>query len=60
MLCNVGKTEKMIRVFVALVSAGLGYTVSPWFYIVTAIMLVTSALGYCPISQLLGINACKK
>ncbi len=59
MLCNVGKTEKMIRVFVALVTAGLGYTVSPWFYIVTAIMLVTSALGYCPITHLLRINTCK-
>ena len=57
---NVGKTDKIIRVTVAVIAAYLGYTISPWFYIITAIGLLTAATGFCALYPLLKINTSKK
>jgi fatty acid desaturase len=58
MKCNVGMKERMVRIIVAIIAIGLGYLVSPWFYIITLIGFGTALLGYCPVSHLLGINTC--
>ena len=60
MKCNVGKKDKIIRIIVALIAAYFGYTISPWFYLITAIGLVTAAISFCPVSKILGINTCEK
>ncbi len=59
MKCNVGNTDKIIRVVVGLIAAYLGFAVNPWFYVVTVITLVTVVVGFCPVSKLLGTNTCK-
>jgi len=56
---NVGTTDKIIRVVVALIIAVLGYLYSPWLYILTAILLITAATSYCGLYQLLGIKTTK-
>ena len=56
---NVGMTDKLIRVLVAIAGAVLGYYISPWFYLVSIIALITAATGFCGLYSLLGINTCK-
>ncbi len=60
MECNVGKTEKIVRLILGLVFVWLGYAGSPWWYLVAIILILTASIGFCPLSKLLGINTCKQ
>lgn len=64
MRCNVGGIEKPIRIvagvlligiglFAGLPAAGTGGALA-----VGAILLLTGAIGFCPLTALLGINTC--
>jgi hypothetical protein len=61
---NMGTADRIVR---ALVGVGLvalligGALASPWTYLVgglAAIMLATSAAGFCPLYALFGIRTC--
>jgi hypothetical protein len=64
MTCNVGGTERPIRIAVGILLIGIG--VLAGFPAVGAgimltlgvIMLFTGAIGFCPLSALFGINTC--
>ena len=56
---NVGRTDKIIRYFLALVFVYLGYNYSVWWYVVSAILVLTATLGYCGPYKLFGINTNK-
>ena len=64
MTCNVGGTERGIRIMVgiALIAAGAlaGLPEAGMYaaYVVGAVALVTGAIGFCPAWMLLGINTC--
>ena len=61
MQCNIGKTERVIRVI-----AGLG--IVSWAFVGPAspcaflglVPVATGLLGWCPPYAILGINTCKK
>ncbi len=63
---NLGKTDKIIRVILALVIGFLYYKgiISGIFGIVlialALIFVLTSLVSFCPIYALVGINTCKK
>ena len=58
---NVGRSEKIIRLILAVIFAIVGYLTGIWWlYIVTALLLVTAAIGYCPLWVLLKIDTTKK
>ncbi|MBN2112348.1 DUF2892 domain-containing protein [Candidatus Woesearchaeota archaeon] len=57
---NIGKTDKIIRGILAAAFALLGYYHSPWWYILTAIMVFTIATSRCLPYTWLGINTAKK
>ena len=57
---TVGKTDKIIRVIVALITIYLGWKISPWFYIITIIALVTAITGMCPLYSLLKLKTNKR
>jgi len=65
MTCNVGGIEKPIRLVGGLALIGVGAlgehsTVATGIaLIVGAVFLVTGAIGYCPLTSLLGINTCE-
>lgn len=59
MKCNVGTTEKVIRLVIGVIAIALGVYVNPLFYIITAIAFITALVGYCPVSHMLGVNTCK-
>lgn len=63
---NVGSTDKIIRVILAIAIGYFAYSTSfetEWLqavlYIVAAILLITSIVGYCPCYGLCKMNTCK-
>ncbi len=63
---NIGTTDKIIRVVLAIVFAVLYYTdtvTGTWglvLAILAIVFLLTSLLSFCPLYPLLGINTKKK
>jgi hypothetical protein len=66
MKANMGTTDKIIRIAVAALVAGLylGNVISGTIAIVglvlAGIFLLTSTIGFCPLYALFGFNSCKK
>jgi Protein of unknown function (DUF2892) len=60
MQCNVGKTERVIRVIAGVVIIGAGFLYQSWWGVIGLVPLLTGATGYCPPYQLLGISTNKK
>ena len=63
---NIGSTDKIIRLILAIAIAYFAYSTSfetAWLkavlYIVAAMMLLTSIIGICPPYYLFKINTCK-
>ena len=66
MTCNVGGIERPIRIGAGLLAimigifAGLSTTVAGTALGVGAILLLTGAVGYCPLFTLFGISTCSR
>lgn len=60
MQCNVGKTDRTIRLIagVVIIAAGLYY--QSWWGAIGIVPLLTGAFRWCPPYQLLGISTNKK
>ena len=64
MTCNVGGIERPIRIGTGVLAiaiglfAGLSSTIAGAFVVIGAILLLTGAVGFCPLFTLLGINTC--
>ena len=64
MMCNVGGIERPVRIGAGLVAiiiglfAGLSTALSGAALAVGVILLLTGAMGFCPLFTLLGINTC--
>lgn len=60
MQCNIGKTDRVIRLIagVAIIAAGLYY--QSWWGAVGIVPLLTATLRWCPPYQLLGISTNKE
>lgn len=65
MIKNIGQTDKIIRIVLALVLAGLD-----WFEVVKGgfswilsliaiVLLVTAFIGFCPLYKILGKSTCE-
>lgn len=64
MTCNVGGIERPIRISAGILLLGIGAlaglsTVGMGIALAAgAILLLTGAMGFCPLTALLGINTC--
>jgi len=64
MTCNVGSTDRVIRIVlgIVLVALGLSHTVTGGLaiaaYVVGAVALVTGVVRYCPAWSVFGITTC--
>ncbi len=58
MKCNVGKTDRMIRVLIGLVLIGLGFYFNSWLGAIGVIPLFTAAIGWCPLYLPFGLSSC--
>jgi hypothetical protein len=59
MKCNVGKTDRSIRLIIAVVIGAAGIYFNSWWGLLAALPLLTSYAGFCPLYKVLGINTCK-
>ena len=61
MTCNIGKTERILRVIVGLIITSLAFVgpQSKWA-LLGLVPVLAGLLGWCPPYAMLGINTCKK
>ncbi len=48
MKCNVGRTDRIVRVIVGLAIVWAGFTYEEWWGLIGILPLLTAAVGYCP------------
>ena len=60
MKCNLGRTERIVRIVVGMVLVALGAGCWAGFYVIGAVVFVTALVAWCPISALLGLSSCKE
>lgn len=64
MTCNLGHSERAIRLVLGGILVTVGYLADLSMgavialYLVGAVILVSGIAGFCPVWQLLGINTC--
>jgi hypothetical protein len=58
MKCNVGKTDRIIRVLAGLVLIALGIYFNSWWGAIGVVPLVTAAIGWCPLYLPFGWSSC--
>jgi hypothetical protein len=64
MKTNMGNADRIIRVLIAIVAAVLYFTgtvTGTWgmvLLVVGGVFLAVSAIGFCPLYAILGINSC--
>ena len=60
MQCNVGKTDKLLRISAGIALLGLGASgLIGWWGLIGVVPLATGLLNWCPAITLLGIKTCK-
>ena len=60
MQCNVGKTDKLLRIGAGIALLGLGAAgVIGWWGLIGVVPLATGLLNWCPAYTLLGIKTCQ-
>lgn len=66
MTANMGKTDKAIRILIALVIGLLIYfrvvtgTPAMVLLVIAGVFVLTSLISFCPLYTLIGLNTCKK
>ncbi len=61
---NEGSLDRLLRVIAAVVVAGIAFLVGPTsvigivLFVVAAILLVTAAVGFCPLYRVFGVSTC--
>jgi hypothetical protein len=58
MKCNVGKTDKVVRMVLALVIGALGIYFKSWWGLLGLLPLFTGLVSFCPVYTILGLNTC--
>ena len=59
MTLNVGKTDKSIRLLLAVVILAAGAYFRSWWGLLAVVPLVTGAISFCPLYGIFGISSCK-
>ncbi|MGG9972568.1 YgaP family membrane protein [Ferruginibacter sp. SUN002] len=58
MQCNVGKSDKTIRLLLAIIVGLAGLYFRTWWALAALVPLVTGLVSFCPLYKILGINTC--
>ncbi|RLD60077.1 MAG: DUF2892 domain-containing protein [Bacteroidetes bacterium] len=60
MKCNVGKTDKIIRIVLGIIIGALGYYYQTWWGLVAIVPIGTALINFCALYPLVGVNTCAK
>jgi hypothetical protein len=58
MKSNVGNTDKIIRLVLAVLIAALGLYFKSWWGLVAIVPLFTALSSFCPLYKFFGLNTC--
>lgn len=59
MKCNVGKTDKVIRIVVGLSIGAAGIYFNSWWGLIGILPVVTALAGWCPLYLPFRLSTCK-
>jgi len=59
MTLNVGKTDKSIRLLLAVIILAAGVYFRSWWGLLAVVPLITGAISFCPQYGIFGISTCK-
>ncbi len=59
MKCNIGKTDKIIRIILGIVIILIGVIIGSWWGLVGLLPLLTGLFGYCACYGIFGISTNK-
>ena len=57
--CNVGKTDKIIRVIIGVAILGAGYAFHSWLGLIGIVPILTAVFGRCGLYNVLKIDTTK-
>jgi len=63
---NIGPTDKIIRIVIAVIIMALYYfgkisdTTAMVLLVIGIVLLLTSLINFCPLYRIIGVNTCKK
>jgi hypothetical protein len=60
MICNVGKTDKIIRWIIGIIIASLGLYYKSWWGLLAIIPILTAIFGFCTLYIPFKISTCGK
>jgi len=60
MKSNIGQTDKVIRIILALAIAAIGIYFKSWWGLLALLPLITTAISFCPLYKILGVNTCSQ
>ena len=60
MQCNIGETDKVIRIVFGIVIMGVGFYSNSWWGVVGIVPIVTALVSWCPVYTMFGMSTCKK
>lgn len=58
MKCNVGKTDRIIRIILGLAVMALGFYYNSWWGVAGIIPVLTAMLSWCPFYVPFGLSTC--
>jgi len=59
MECNVGKTDRFVRIVLGVVVLVLGYVFKTWWGLLGLIPVTTAVFRFCPLYPVFNIKTCK-
>ncbi|MCC6714526.1 MAG: DUF2892 domain-containing protein [Gammaproteobacteria bacterium] len=59
MQCNVGQTERIVRIVAGVLIIAAGFLLGSWWGVIGLIPLATGLIRWCPAWSMLGINTAK-
>lgn len=60
MKCNVGRTDRIIRVIIGLAIIWAGFYYESWWGAIGIVVLIPAAMGYCPLYVPFKFSTCRK
>ena len=60
MKCNVGKSDKVIRIILGVAIGAAGFYYNSWWGLVGVVPIFTALVNWCPLYMPFGIRTCKK
>ncbi len=60
MKCNVGTTDRVIRIILGIVILAIGYVYQSWWGLIGLIPLITGAIGWCGLYSVFHISTASK